>query len=104
MKKLFFYLLFAAISFGAFAQKSDTLNVPLGKYKFIKVGDKVYKVVTTLEEVTSLPTISIDSSSIITTPYFFGRPYTLPSPNIQGANTNLIYYLNNANKSEQFTN
>ena len=36
---------------GASAQKKDTLNVPLGKYKFIKVGDKVYKLITTLEEV-----------------------------------------------------
>lgn len=33
--------------------QSDTLYIPLG-YKFIKVGDKVYKIVTSLEEVKKL--------------------------------------------------
>lgn len=32
-------------------QNNDTLIVPIGKYKFIKVGDKVYKITSSLEEV-----------------------------------------------------
>ena len=31
--------------------KGDTLFIPPGKCKFLKVGDKVYKLVTTVEEV-----------------------------------------------------
>ena len=31
--------------------KSDTLEIPIGKYKFIKVGDKVYKIEASLVEV-----------------------------------------------------
>ena len=49
--KIITALVFMFLCIGASAQKTDTLNVPLGKYKFIKVGDKVYKVITTLEEV-----------------------------------------------------
>lgn len=34
-----------------FAQKkSDTLYVPTGTVKYIEIGDKVYKVITTLQE------------------------------------------------------
>lgn len=50
MKKLLFAIamLFSVTSF---AQKSDTLNIPVGKYKFIKIGDKVYEIETKLKEV-----------------------------------------------------
>lgn len=34
-----------------FTSKNDTLIVPVGKYKFIRIGDKVYKLKTELEEV-----------------------------------------------------
>lgn len=34
-----------------FTAKSDTLIVPIGRYKFIKVGDKVYRIISSLEEV-----------------------------------------------------
>ena len=49
--KIITALLFMFLCIGASAQKTDTLNVPLGKYKFIKVGDKVYELITTLKEV-----------------------------------------------------
>jgi len=52
MKKLLTITLIL-FSFSAIAQKSDTLIIPVGEYKFIKVGDKVYKIVRSLEEVTS---------------------------------------------------
>lgn len=38
-------------TFYASAQKSDTLTITVGKYQFVRVGDKVYKLITTLEEV-----------------------------------------------------
>lgn len=48
-----FIILLIAICFSAnsFAQKNDTLIVPIGKYKFIKIGDKVYKLDINLVEV-----------------------------------------------------
>lgn len=54
MKKLLLFV-FLFCSLGIFAQKSDTIIVPVGKYQFIKVGDKVYKLVTTLEEALPAP-------------------------------------------------
>jgi hypothetical protein len=50
MKKLL-TIAIVLFSLSATAQKSDTLTIPIGKVKFIKIGEKVYKVVTTLEEV-----------------------------------------------------
>jgi hypothetical protein len=63
---LFAFLLFA---FGSFAQKSDTLTIPVGKYQFIKVGDKVYKLITTLEEVKPEPKLD-STSNFIYKPFF----------------------------------
>jgi hypothetical protein len=50
--------------------KNDTLYVPAGSAKFIKVGDKVYKIVTTLGEVTPEPLTSTD--------FIWNRNYTIP--------------------------
>lgn len=51
MKRLITSIIFLLSTSFLFAQKSDTLNIPLGKYKFLKVGEKFYKIVTTLVEV-----------------------------------------------------
>ena len=86
-------IFFLGFSLSAFAQKSDTLNIPVGKYKFIKVGDKVYKLVTTLEEVK--PQTVSDSTSLFR--IWDGHIIT-PTPNYE---TPAIipnkYYLNNTN-------
>jgi len=65
---------FLLLSFGAFAQKSDTLTVPLGKYKFLKVGNKVYKLVTTLEEVKPDQSLLRDSSFNLKSTMWFSVP------------------------------
>lgn len=44
-------LIMTLFSVSSFAQKSDTLIVPVGKYKFIKIGDRVYEIEITLKEV-----------------------------------------------------
>jgi len=86
MKNIFilFLLFFSA---NAFAQKSDTLIVPVGKYQFIKVGDKVYRLETTLVEVEK-PTknfwgLIADSLPTITYPIWrgIGIPGTTLTPN-----------------------
>ena len=46
----------AMVSFGqdyyqVVSVKNDTLEIPIGKYKFIKVGDKIYEINYSLEEV-----------------------------------------------------
>ena len=50
MKKVLLFV-FLFCSLGTFAQKSDTLNIPVGKYQFIKIGDKVYRLDINLIEV-----------------------------------------------------
>lgn len=49
MKLLFVILCFLFPSCSLFAQSKDTLVVPLGKYDYIKIGDKVYKINTSLD-------------------------------------------------------
>ena len=71
-------LFFISLSISCFAQKGDTLIVPIGKYQFIKIGDKVYKLVTTLEEVTpsNLPNSGIFHWPGATlTPSYYGPSY-----------------------------
>ena len=51
MKKLIVVLVFSFLCHKGVAQKADTLYIPLGKYEFLQVGDKIYKVITTLVEV-----------------------------------------------------
>lgn len=74
MKKILFTIAIL-FSMSSFAQitlitqaqvKSDTLSVPIGKYKFIKIGDKVYEIETKLKEVGKYPNWDqafIDTSS-----------------------------------------
>lgn len=50
MKKLFL-IIAVLFSVNSFAQKSDTLVVPVGKYKFVRIGDKVYEIEIKLKEV-----------------------------------------------------
>jgi hypothetical protein len=49
--KLLIILISTLFSSATFAQRSDTLTIPIGKYKFIKIGDKVYKLDINLVEV-----------------------------------------------------
>lgn len=74
MKKLLaiFFILF---SISVSAQKSDTLVVPLGKYHFIKIDNKVYKINTTIEEV--VPELKVESFPIWTLPYRLDTTYNI---------------------------
>lgn len=56
---------FLFITLYASAQK-DTLVVPAGKYGYVKIGDKVYKINYSLEE--SKPEFSVPRSGILTFP------------------------------------
>lgn len=49
MKKIITLLSMTLITMLCFAQKSDTLKVDISRYHFIKIGDKVYKIVSTTE-------------------------------------------------------
>lgn len=63
--KTLLVVLFIAFGTTVKAQsKSDTLTIPEGKYKFIKVGEKVYKIVSFLEEVKQEPGLLVWPKSI----------------------------------------
>lgn len=70
-----------------FTDKSDTLIVPVDKYKFIKVGDKVYKITSSLEEVEErgfhgLLQSGIDTIHAWSNPiYLPNNTFQLPIPN-----------------------
>lgn len=91
MKKLFLITVFAATGSFCFGQKlniqstkvdkiltlkNDTLYVPMELCKFIKIGEKVYKINVTIEEVPE------QSGSIL----YKGSNFT---PYVQGYNLNL---------------
>jgi len=75
--------------------KSDTLEIPIGKYKFIKVGDKVYKIEVSLMEVKEedgikfwnggLGTLRGWNDSIQLAPYAIPDLLTYPNSHIQNA-------------------
>lgn len=84
-------ILFLFLSVAALAQK-DTINIPIGKYGYIKLGDKVYKIISSLEE--SKPEIpslhgvwELGSGTI--TPAYYGtdnglyQEYKIPQVNVE---------------------
>lgn len=93
MKKLL-ALFFIALSYHSFAQKSDTLIIPVGKYQFIKVGDKVYKLVTTLEEAKPKPIVDTIQSPMWLFPSTKPTPGTLLEPPAEAP----LYLFKNTNQ------
>ena len=75
--------------------KSDTLEIPIGKYKFIKVGDKAYKIEVSLTEVKEeegikfwnggLDTLRTWNDNLQLAPYGIPNLLTYPNSHIQNA-------------------
>lgn len=86
--KLIIILILIFFSSNTFAQKNDTLTIPVCEYKFIKIGDKVYKLEVNLIEVKEekkfsglmLDTIGINPSNPIYLPNYFHQWESLSNP------------------------
>ena len=98
MKKIITILTITLTSTLCFAQKSDTLKVGIAKYNFIKIGDKVYKITHSLEEVKPEP--KMDSTGnwirlgVTSSPTLQGTltPYAIPNTN------DGVYHLRNLDR------